>query len=128
MVQRKADVSNILQHLDQYMEYGLPLVLDMETALADYFEVDGGEANYPPILSLEYKCFEAASILNPSSGHAIHLPLVLQEFFICEVHCHRSLQGNTTKSSGYVAERNKSPTLKNLPMAAVHSKGSAIAC
>ena len=46
------------------MENDLPLVLDMETALADYFGVDGGEANYPPILPLEYKCFEAASIPN----------------------------------------------------------------
>ena len=32
MVQKAADVSNILQHLDDCMEYGLPLVLDMETA------------------------------------------------------------------------------------------------
>ena len=61
MVQKAADVSNILQHLDHCMEYGLPLVLDMETGLADYFGVDGGEANYPTILPLEYKCFEAAS-------------------------------------------------------------------
>ena len=68
MVQRTADVSNILQHLDQCMEYGLPLVLDMETALADYFGVDGGEANYPPILPLEYKCFEVASIPNLLQG------------------------------------------------------------
>ena len=85
MVQRTADVSNILQHLDQCMEYGLPLVLNMETALADYFEVDGGEANYPPILPLEYKCFEAASI--PNLFRACYTSaLVLQEFIICEVH------------------------------------------
>ena len=126
MVQKAADVSNILQHLDHCMEYVLPLVLDMETALGDYFGVDGGEANYPTILPLEYKCFEAASI--PPSGDALYLPLVLQEFFIYKVYCNRTLQGNITKSSGYVAERNKSPTLKNLPMAAVHSKGSVIAC
>ena len=35
---------------------------------------------------------------------ALYLPLVLQEFFICKVYCNRSLQGNITKSSGYVAE------------------------
>ena len=75
MVQRTADVSNILQHLDQCMEYGLPLVLDMETAPADYFEVDGGEANYPPILPLEYKCFEAASIPNLLQGMLYICPL-----------------------------------------------------
>ena len=44
MVQKAADVSNILQHIDHCMEYGLPHVLDMETGLEDYFGVDGGEA------------------------------------------------------------------------------------
>ena len=57
------------------MEYGLPLVLDMETALGDYFGVDGGEANYPPILPLEYKCFEAASIPNLLQGMLYICPL-----------------------------------------------------
>ena len=75
MVQKAAEVSNILQHLDDCMEYGLPLVLDMETALADYFGVDGGEANYPPILPLEYKCFEAASIPNLLQGMLYICPL-----------------------------------------------------
>ena len=46
-----------------------------ETALADYFEVDGGEANYPPILPLEYKCFEAASIPNLLQGMLYICPL-----------------------------------------------------
>ena len=75
MVQKAADVSNILQHLDDCMEYGLPLVLDMETGLADYFGVDGGEANYPTILPLEYKCFEAASIPNLLQGMLYICPL-----------------------------------------------------
>ena len=75
MVQKAADVSNILQHLDHCMEYGLPLVLDMETGLADYFGVDGGEANYPTILPLEYKCFEAASIPNLLQGMLYICPL-----------------------------------------------------
>ena len=57
------------------MEYGLPLVLDMETGLTDYFEVDGGEANYPTILPLEYKCFEAASIPNLLQGMLYICPL-----------------------------------------------------
>ena len=75
MVQKAADISNILQHLDHCMEYGLPLVLDMETALGDYFGVDGGEANYPTILPLEYKCFEAASIPNLLQGMLYICPL-----------------------------------------------------
>ena len=75
MVQKAANVSNILQHLDHCMEYGLPLVLDMETGLADYFGVDGGEANYPTILPLEYKCFEAASIPNLLQGMLYICPL-----------------------------------------------------
>ena len=57
------------------MEYGLPLVLDMETGLADYFGVDGGEANYPTILPLEYKFFEAASIPNLLQGMLYICPL-----------------------------------------------------
>ena len=57
------------------MEYGLPLVLDMETGLADYFGVDGGEANYPTILPLEYKCFEVASIPNLLQGMLYICPL-----------------------------------------------------
>ena len=75
MVQKAADVSNILQHLDHCMEYGLPLVLDMETGLADYFGVDGGEANYPTIFPLEFKCFEAASIPNLLQGMLYICPL-----------------------------------------------------
>ena len=58
------------------MEYGLPLVLDMETALGDYLGVDGGEANYPTILPLEYKFFEAASIPNLLQGMLYIYPLL----------------------------------------------------
>ena len=108
------------------MEYGLPLVLDMETGLADYFGVDGGEANYPTILPLEYKCFEAASIPNLLQGMLYICPLFYKNSLFVRYIATGAYRG--ILCSGYVAETNKSPTLKNLPMAAVHSQGSVIAC
>ena len=88
------------------MEYGLPLVLDMEIALGDYFGVDGGEANYPTILPLEYKCFEAASIPNLLQGMLYICPLFYknslfvreyyQKFWIC---CRKKQISHPQKSS-----------------------------
>ena len=79
-----ADISSILEQLDACTDQGIELVCNMEESLFTLFQTPDDQ--YPPVLQLEAKLFETASIHNLLQGFVYILPLYHNgNLFICYI-------------------------------------------